>query len=111
MNAQEQLKKLNELNTRGHVLDKAVAGMKGDIADIKLKAMTNDKNYWRSEAMKLRARLQESQNKVSELLGDIRDYCDVTEYDGEGAESRQLRRHVWNDEDTEEQIRLEGYQE
>jgi hypothetical protein len=56
-------------------------------------------------------RLEYYQLQLAALEDAVRMLMDVTECDGEGAESRELRKWVWNDSDTEAQIQAEGYQE
>lgn len=56
----------------------------------------------------LKRRLDESDQKLGNVLADLRCFMDETEMDGEGALSRQLRKHVWNDTDKAQMLESRG---
>jgi len=58
---------------------------------------------------KLQRRYDDLQAKHTEVLDAIRAYCDETDIEYEGKLSAALRQLVWNEEDTEALIAMEGY--
>lgn len=90
---------------------KAAAVLKAEVLEgevnsltMQLNSMTAQRNRWAKETKAMRV-------KLAMLEEAAREVCDVTELDGEGAELRQLRHHVWNDEDTEALRQAEGIDE
>jgi len=71
---------------------------------VELMAMTAERDRWIREVKKYRIKLAEIEEAARALM-------DVTEYDSEVSESRNLRGFVWNDADNDAKIAAEGYQE
>lgn len=67
-------------------------------------AMKAETKRWRNETLKTRVKLAQIEEAVRELM-------DETELEHEGSRSRNLRRFVWNDEDTEALRQAEGIEE
>lgn len=114
MNAQGRSKRLQGLGVTIEKLermDKSITEIKDGKAAVELALMTTEMERWKREAKNLSRKLHDSQTEVAELKDDMRKHCDVTEMECESPESRQMRKRVWNEDDSAELSAIESVYE